>query len=98
LVSDTSPKAIRERLRRRGKVDDTLSTNCGPDSARRETIDADERDPSRVAPSAEGVTTFAGLPGGVRDWLSRELKIVHRRDVARGDEGHVRPRSGPEQE
>ncbi|HEX8159661.1 MAG TPA: hypothetical protein VF526_19945 [Solirubrobacteraceae bacterium] len=51
-----------------------------------------------MAPSAEGVTTFAGLPGGVRDWLSRELKIVHRRDVARGDEGHVRPRSGPEQE
>ena len=48
-----------------------------PDSVK-DDLKADEQDPSRVAPSAEGVVTFAGLPRDVRRWLASELEKLGR--------------------
>jgi hypothetical protein len=57
-----------------------------------ETIDdlhADEKDPSRIAPSAEGIVTFAGLPADVRDWLAGELAKVGSNGSVPGSNGHA---------
>jgi len=45
-------------------------------------VQADENDPARIAPSAEGEVSFAGLPHKVREWLQRELHSLSHR--ARG--------------
>lgn len=45
-----------------------------PDLANlRKDVAADERDPSRFAPSAEGIVSFAGLSPEVRQWLAGRL-------------------------
>lgn len=48
-------------------------TTRASQGATRADIQADEDDPARIAPSAEGEVSFAGLPHRVREWLQREL-------------------------
>lgn len=50
-------------------------------------LDADEKAPSRIAPSAEGVVRFAGLPGEVREWLAEQLAQVGTNGSANGSNG-----------
>ena len=74
-----SPQAIRERLKRFGNVDIDAGSRENLSLPRCAALDAEENNPARVAPSAEGVTTFAGLPKHVRSWLSSELADVGRK-------------------
>lgn len=74
-----SSQAIRERLKRFGNVDIDPVSQEKLSLSRCASLDAEENNPARVAPSAEGVTTFAGLPKHVRSWLSRELADVGRK-------------------
>lgn len=57
-------------------------------------LDADERDPSRVAPSAEGAVTFAGLPDDVREWLATELEEIGHNGDGRRPQGADSPDDG----
>jgi len=47
-------------------------------------LNADELDPSRVAPSAEGEVTFGGLTDEVRVWLEEEIARVSRNGNGHG--------------
>lgn len=47
-------------------------------------LDADELDPSRVAPSAEGAVTFGGLTDEVRAWLEEEIARASRNGNGHG--------------
>jgi len=77
-IMQSKPQAIRERLKHRAAESVPAPPPILSDSAQA-AVRADEDDPSRVAPSAEGATTFEGLPSRVRAWLARELDHIGRR-------------------
>jgi len=73
---DPSPKEIKKRLMKAAGVssrdDGPAAANDLPARVRHDLL-ADEDDPSRYVPSAEGVVTFAGLSEDVRDWVGKQL-------------------------
>jgi hypothetical protein len=92
-MPDISPATIRARLKRAGDVENAEGAP-EPTRAQREATDAEENDPARIAPSAEGVTTFAGLPGEVRSWLSAQLGGVGNKTANEGAQRRKDPQDG----
>ncbi len=73
-------QAIRARLRAAAGLSASNSANGSHDPKLSERTEkdllVDEGDPSRLAPSAEGIVTFPGLSAEVREWLAHELRCM----------------------
>lgn len=80
-----SPQEIKTILREAGGLgQDGLEPHEPLPAKVEDDLKADERDPSRVAPSAEGVVTFPGLSPDVRSWLAAEIEKVGRNGNGHG--------------
>lgn len=92
-----SPQEIKSLLRKAGGL---ASSPNGSDAHRplpsqvEEDLYADEHAPSRVAPSAEGLVTFPGLPDDVRVWLATQLEQVGSNGNGNGSGRTKSPPSG----
>lgn len=87
-----SPAEIKQVVRRAAGLD--ASSNGSHDELPEKVkadIHEDARKPSRVAPSAEGPVTFAGLTRNVREWLAGEIAKAGSNGNGRGTNGRDRP-------
>ncbi|HEX8159659.1 MAG TPA: hypothetical protein VF526_19935 [Solirubrobacteraceae bacterium] len=92
-------QAIKARLLEAAGLAATNGANGSHDTKLSERTEqdllADEGDPSRLLPSAEGIVTFPGLPDEVREWLTLELERVSTNGNGTNGSGTDGNRSGP---